>query len=544
MRRLPLLLLGALLDGVAAFATRPRLAMTTTPRTSMSPPAQAISDDSKKRGAVIVGAGPAGYAAALVLAKRGWSGITIIESRRSAGYFDPNLGFSYRINDRGQRFLEQFDLIPRLNEASVSETDRELTYLPAEEPRRTISANFGGSSSKWVGQWVLRQEFLSLLHTEAASERWSSQIRIVYGATCVDIQRDPGQPAAPFTALIEKGERVGGGWQPPEHIAARLIVGADGVKSLVRGKMAEWDKETGGSGHGFDMQKSKSGSTGLKYKVMSIPPGFKLAHNSTDDDVARAEMSYVATSITKGKNALRLGILPTADRFSRRTANIITWPSHEVWTKKTGPELFAYLQASFPQLPLSEWLTPEGCQEWVDGEGGAFPPPQHCERLQWVDPSAGDDATSGGAVLVGDAIHCFPPDLGQGVNAALEDVAVLSECLDKCDDQIGSALRSYQQQRAPDAKAITRIMVLGYPWQYKQAPLREKLAFVNMAFRAVLSKKFPKFFDPQVSSLVGRELRYSEVLRRANRTSRNIALCFAAIAATMVTIARVAARVI
>eukprot|EP00611_Tribonema_gayanum_P027999 TRINITY_DN7070_c0_g2_i1.p2 TRINITY_DN7070_c0_g2~~TRINITY_DN7070_c0_g2_i1.p2 ORF type:complete len:116 (-),score=22.18 TRINITY_DN7070_c0_g2_i1:5-352(-) len=75
---------------------------------------------------------------------------------------------------------------------------------------------------------------------------------------------------------------------------------------------------------------------------------------------------------------------------------------------------------------------------------------------------------------------------------------VLSECLDKCDDQLGSALRSYQQQRAPDAKAITRIMVLGYPWQYKQAPLREKLAFVNMAFRAVLSKKFPKYFDPQV----------------------------------------------
>jgi kynurenine 3-monooxygenase len=52
------------------------------------------------------------------------------------------------------------------------------------------------------------------------------------------------------------------------------------------------------------------------------------------------------------RSKLRLGILPTADRSARRTANIITWPNHEVWTKRSGGELLEYLQASFPQLPL------------------------------------------------------------------------------------------------------------------------------------------------------------------------------------------------
>lgn len=68
------------------------------------------------------------------------------QSRPSAGHFDPNLGFSYRVNDRGQKVLDEFDLIPKLAEVSVSETDRELTYLPADAPRRTISANFGGTN--------------------------------------------------------------------------------------------------------------------------------------------------------------------------------------------------------------------------------------------------------------------------------------------------------------------------------------------------------------------------------------------------------------
>jgi FAD binding domain len=44
-----------------------------------------------------------------------------------------------------------------------------------------------------------------------------------------------------------------------------------------------------------------------------------------------------------------------------------------------------------------------------------------------VDPQPRQDGRArGGAVLVGDAVHCFPPDLGQGVNAALEDINVCS----------------------------------------------------------------------------------------------------------------------
>jgi hypothetical protein len=41
--------------------------------------------------------------------------------------------------------------------------------------------------------------------------------------------------------------------------------------------------------------------------------------------------------------------------------------------------------------------------------------------------------------------------------------------------------------------------VLGYPWQYKQSPEREKLWLVNVIFRQLLSKVFPNKLYPQAS---------------------------------------------
>lgn len=44
-------------------------------------------------GAVIVGGGPSGLATALMLAKRGWRDISVIERTPSADYFDPRVAF-------------------------------------------------------------------------------------------------------------------------------------------------------------------------------------------------------------------------------------------------------------------------------------------------------------------------------------------------------------------------------------------------------------------------------------------------------------------
>jgi hypothetical protein len=44
------------------------------------------------------------------------------------------------------------------------------------------------------------------------------------------------------------------------------------------------------------------------------------------------------------------------------------------------------------------------------------------------------------------------------------------------------------------------VQVLGYPWQYKQSPIREKLWLVNVILRQMLSKLFPNKLYPQASA--------------------------------------------
>lgn len=76
---------------------------------------------------------------------------------------------------------------------------------------------------------------------------------------------------------------------------------------------------------------------------------------------------------------------------------------------------------------------------------------------------------------------------------------VLDACLEACGDQLSTALSDYQSTRLPDVKALIRLQVIGYPWQYKQAPVSGALWLVNFLFRSTLAKLLPSVFTPQVS---------------------------------------------
>ena len=71
------------------------------------------------------------------------------QSRASADYYEPDKGFSYRINGRGQNWLKDLDLMAQLDAYSVSEANFRITYLPAEGSQKTIPINMGGAS-RWV----------------------------------------------------------------------------------------------------------------------------------------------------------------------------------------------------------------------------------------------------------------------------------------------------------------------------------------------------------------------------------------------------------
>jgi 2-polyprenyl-6-methoxyphenol hydroxylase-like FAD-dependent oxidoreductase len=76
---------------------------------------------------------------------------------------------------------------------------------------------------------------------------------------------------------------------------------------------------------------------------------------------------------------------------------------------------------------------------------------------------------------MGDAIHSFPPDLGQGVNAAVADVDALRQCLDAAGDDYGAALAQFEAQRVPESAALIRMMQVCPLMNMKQTALQHSV---------------------------------------------------------------------
>ena len=83
-------------------------------------------------------------------------------------------------------------------------------------------------------------------------------------------------------------------------------MGCDGINSIVRNTLKQWDKS---SSNRFEMNYFPSGSAGLRYKVLTLPPSFPLDENG--NELTTSEMSYAVRSAFKDpKTKISLGLLP------------------------------------------------------------------------------------------------------------------------------------------------------------------------------------------------------------------------------------------
>ena len=416
--------------------------------------------------------------------------------------------------------------------------------------------------------WLPRDGFVSILE-KAARQRADVDLREGWEVT--ELRRvQEGEDM-----VVEATLQGPGGEQ--QTMRPFLVVGADGLRSVVRSSLSQWAREDGsGDVERFDMEEKPSPAGGLRYKVLKLNASFDLpappqGSGSESGGKIEAEESYTFTSRYVGSlqhkdKETRLGLLPLKAKYAYRTANIITWPDHSIWTNaslSTLAGMQAFLRDSYPQVPWDQAVTEEELARFAASPGGRFPLPQTTKGgAVWAAPKG----VGVGVALVGDALHAFPPDLGQGVNSALKDVGMLGDALRNATrvpaaapaesgysllrDKLGqdapvggrlaTALSSYEVEATGEAKALVRMMQLGSPYQYRQPGLRAqiaaKLMAANTIFRLLLSK-IPilggNIFFPQLgmlSQLAG-NLSYREMLTRAHRTS--FALAAVAIACTL-----------
>lgn len=451
---------------------------------------------------VIVGGGPAGLGTALMLAKRGWQNIVVLEKRASAEDYEPDKSFVYQIDGRGQKLTDLLGITPQLAHLGVPSTEFYFTLIQKDGNRKTSKLPIADPERK-AAYWLPRASFMQLLDQEVR-QKGSDSIQVFFQTECLELQ----QKREHLEILCQSREKGKLTFSPT------LLVACDGINSIVRRTLHEWEGESSS----FEMQQCPSPSAGLRYKVLTLVPQFPLSDR--EGDLAESTMAYGIRSTFKGRTkALSLGLLPLKNSEQPRTANIIAYPDHRLWQLESQEDVEQFLKQAFPQIPLDKMIAPEELARFAASKGGEFPTPQYCSGLYriWGQPQK-ERGTA--VVLFGDAVHSFPPDIGQGVNAALEDIYLFHEVLDQTEDNLSQALPLYESQRQEDIKALIRLVQISYPWQYNQDPLRKRLWSINFLLRFVGSRLFPFLVNPHSFLLLQRhELSYSEVLAKSNRTT-------------------------
>jgi 2-polyprenyl-6-methoxyphenol hydroxylase-like FAD-dependent oxidoreductase len=190
-------------------------------------------------------------------------------------------------------------------------------------------------------------------------------------------------------------------------------------------------------------------------KVIQLPPGFSLPDSDGSRVPTESERTYAIRGANNGfRNYVSLGLLPVRDPSMVRPANVITRPNHEVWELEDGPSAKAWFRKAFPRLNWDEYVDDTEWERFAKAKGTSFP---YCQYSPGLAISSPDEAKA--VVLVGDACHAFPPDIGQGINAGLCDVLALDRALKGKDiisgekknepEKLGEALKEYEQDQAP-----------------------------------------------------------------------------------------------
>lgn len=73
-----------------------------------------------------------------MLAKRGWTEITVVEKRAAADYCEPDKSYNYLIDARGQKFTDLLGLTEQLSTIGVAITEFCLTRIQPDGSRKTL----------------------------------------------------------------------------------------------------------------------------------------------------------------------------------------------------------------------------------------------------------------------------------------------------------------------------------------------------------------------------------------------------------------------
>lgn len=228
----------------------------------------------------------------------------------------------YLVDSRGQKWTNEQNLTDELRAHGVLNADFKITRAYPDE-RGTVTTAPHFAMAKATGIWLARATLLKILAKFAGS----AGVQVRYGTSLKALERGVAAESG-VSAVLSDGTRF----------VPKLVLGCDGINSLVRANLKEWRASEGGDASIFEPVLLDSPSAGLKYKMLPMPPSFAIRNLSSvvtrggpaESESPRypvvrtmARSAYVVFSTqTSPKDKLFLGLLPSPDESIPRTANV------------------------------------------------------------------------------------------------------------------------------------------------------------------------------------------------------------------------------
>jgi kynurenine 3-monooxygenase len=406
---------------------------------------------------VVVGAGLAGGVMACYLARAGRR-VDVYEKR-----FDPREGggdhgrsINLALSTRGLHALREIGLAEEVLKNSVLMRGR-MIHGPTG---RLAFQPYGKDDTEALHS--VSRAGLNLLLVGAAGRL--ETVRLFFGRRCIGLTPDGG------AAELADGTAE-----------AEAIIGADGAYSAVRAWMQRQDR--------FDYQQEYL-SHG--YKELTIPAGPAGAYR----------MEPNALHIWPRGNFMLIA-LPNRDGSFTCTQFAPFDGPDGFGALKTDADVRTYFGERFPDAAS---LMPDLARDFFANRTGSL---VTIRCRPW---------RAGRAVLVGDACHAVVPFLGQGMNAAFEDCAVLHQCLQEHAWDWGRAAVEYEARRKEHADALADLCIENY------REMRDRVAspwFVLQKRMAILLHRLlPRWYLPLYTMVEFTRIPYADAVRRARTQDR------------------------
>ncbi len=405
----------------------------------------------------IVGAGLVGTLLATYLAKRGYT-VNIFEGRDDMRNAKKKGGRSINLalSNRGWWPLKEIGL-----EAQV-----EKMVIPMRGRMMHDNAGFltfqpYGRDGQAINS-ISRGGLNELLMDEAEK----CGVKIYFEHKCIGVNFDD-------SILHFEKEGKKGKYQ------ADVIIGADGAFSVIRRLMQRTDR------FNYSQYYIEHG-----YKELSIPPGangeFLIEKN--------------ALHIWPRGNFMLIA-LPNKDASFTCTLFFPFEGSTSFKALDTDEKIRNFFEKTFPDATS---LMPSLLKEYHGNPTSSL---VTVKSYPWVKNKT---------LIMGDASHAIVPFYGQGMNSGFEDCRVLNQMLDEHDDNWDKVLPLFQQQRKPDADAISDLALQNF------IEMRDLVGDENFLLRKKIEAKiydlYPQKWIPLYSMVTFKEqMRYSEALEMGKK---------------------------